>query len=490
MSDVVVSTGKRIECPLCSEVGNFGLDITEDMLPIRLACTGCSTVLTITEASKHLYKRMPKIVGTRPSVVAFVRAPEEKLPEPEPAAKPVAVAKKSDRPPSFHDQMEECSATFLSALHQAEEIRLQIAKLSEGIAEQMDRMLGESQAILSWNPRLIYHFLMNPVGALPAGCLDPTIDKRTKYLLCPKFYPRLHGFPIGLHGGFYLQAITPYSQLAFPLERHLSDELEIPIGTQLRIAGDKVIGPGLHKEWVHVEGTVPDEDHRITNPSLLVKDMRRVRQWIAKNGGKPWDNLMIEKEFFPYHSEMLEADCDLEAVKRFRMTFPVQGRTIICWQNVEFARMTVAVTGHGIRTTKLIVSDGPMRNWHEGFKLELEDRRLFTHCTTQNYMDYMRFSGPGSVGLLIVDASDAMPPLEFWEELYDYAGPLIILLREPFLDTFDENVLASTIYGLCNSISMVPDQDAWRKAWRSYEKNPPESIQRVFDSIRLRFGNT
>ena len=116
------------------------------------------------------------------------------------------------------------------------------------------------------------------------------------------------------------------------------------------------------------------------------------------------------------------------------------------------------------------------------------EKKMFAYETTEKFSEIPYHPDANRIGMLVVDATDMMPSLEFWHWLHCYDGPLIVLLREPFLDTFDENEYAAAIYSLVNTVSVLPDKKAWRTAWRAFEQKPPEAISRALSFLRVNWG--
>lgn len=482
-----------MRCDACQQVLSFPRNVSKADVPCRMVCELCGHAFQILDPEDRRYALLPKIPMSEVSKGNWIYAggiADQPMDIPlETVLEQESQVPDGAKTQSFAQRNAEYGSLFLAALQGVNELRNDLRIVAEKIVEEHAKALGEQWCIESWNPRLMYHFLMNPVAALPTSCLDQSIADRCRYLLCPKFYSRIHGFPIGLHGGFYAQALTPYAMMGFPLEIHLAETLGIKPATKLRIAGSKVIGDNLFREWPDIDGAVPDEDHSHESPSIAIKDRRLVRTWIAKNGGNPWPATDIRDQFFPYHEDMLAEDCDIEAIMEFHKTFSCTGRMVLAWDNVKLARMAVSVVGHGLRTIKMILSDSTREvNWHEGIDLQFANKKLFVYETTENFSEIPYHADADRTGLLVVDATDIMPSLEFWHWLHCYEGPLVILLREPFLDTFDENEFASAIYSLVHSASVLPDKKAWHTAWRSFAQNPPESISRALDSLRVNWG--
>ena len=471
-------------CPGCANLSVFQDTVLVDDMPLRAVCRQCGYEVPIHKGNERRFRILPKLNPAIKAVNHWNLVPGL---ESQPAPVPVMEGKERQVEKSFRQQTLEVSSMFLAALQGASEMRANVERLVMAITEDMERSMGEARCIESWNPKLLFQFMMAPLGSLDANCLDPSIRLRSKFIIAPNFYPRLHGFPVAMQGGFYVQAVTPYSQLAFPLETHLLDSLQIEAPTKLRILGDKVVGDGLHREWMHVEGAVPDEDHGLNSPSLAIEDRRLVRTWLTKQGSRGWYAMDLAKLFFPYHAGMLESDCNIEAVLELQKEFTCTGRMVVCWQDVPLARQAVAILGHGMRHAKLILRNGAPVDWHHGFKLEYSDKRLFVEESCD--MDRVRHHlTENTIGLLIVDATDSMPPLEFWHELHRYTGPLIVILREPFLDTFDENEYAAAVYSLVHTVSAIADTREWRKAWRAYEQSPPDAVRRALDAMRIKWG--
>lgn len=483
---IIIATSQRMECPTCKKVLSFGANVTSETVPVTLCCPFCPYQFSIGNKDEERYKRLAKIPYTRKSEGMWGILEKEDMPVGDEAS--IVEQELSDIPPavkvaSFSSQVKDLGATALSFLKQADDIRAAVQEMADQMGYEMRKELDQCDAMKEWNPQLLYHFIRNPFSKIDANCLDPMIEPYSGFLLSPKFYPKLHGFPISCRGGYYVQAVTPYSQLAFPLENHVAESLDLRVAEQLEIYGDKLIGKSLPLLWKEVPGCAEDVDHSILNPSLVIQERVTVRKWMAAHGAMPWQPLAkIKEEFFPYHEGMLKADCDIEGILNFREQFTCTGRAVVCWQSIPLARMAASVLGHGMRGIKVVFSNGKPHDWHGGFKLEYEDKRQFVYMDTdQRHKIHVL----NQVSLMIVDATDVMPPLPFWNWLHEYQGALIVILRDGLLDTFEENEYAQAIYSLANLVSVIPDSNHWRNAWKSYECDPPESILRTLSAMRF-----
>lgn len=490
----IIATSQRMTCK-CGRLLGFGLPVTSEDIPVELLCEKCGHSFVVSspeEAERYSKLRKFPVERKNDGLWMMIRKSETPMSvhqgdegkEPEQVVQEeVGKIPKQAATPSFVELVKDMSATGLSFMHQAKHIESLVQQLADSMGDDMRRELEVANSVASWNYQLLYSFIRNPFSKIQANCLDSAIEPYSGFILCPKFYPNLHGFPISCKGGYYLQAVTPYSQIAFPLETRIAETLSIEPAVDARILGGKIIGPGIVHHWKDIPGTEPDYDHNANNPSLVVVNWLAARKWLAKHGAKPWPVINIKEEFYPYYSGMIKSDCDVEAIAGFYETLSCTGRVALCWQNFVLSRVAASVAGHGMRGIKVIWSDSDERpDWHGGFSMEFADKKQFVYMRTD---EVSKVRVLNHVSLMIVDTIDSMPPLEFWDWLHGYTGALVIILKDPMLDTFEENEYAEAVYSLVNHVSIMPDDATWRNAWKQYETSPPEAIQRTLTALKF-----
>lgn len=481
---LLIVKGKRKACPKCQTVQAFSQDFDDTMAPLTVACSkpGCDWSYVL-EANDLSFLTVPKIDPIKPTEGAW-KISAGSSGEETPPAKAVDYSAIS-----FSKRLDQAGVAFLSGLQIIESLKEDLQKTADNFRQEIETIYSQISGFHdAWNPKLIYHFLLHPFATMPAHPLDRELNKAgCFFFLTPKFYSKLHGLPLNTKGGFYMQFISPYTQLGIPLEPHIRKELKVHGPLDLRFHYSKIVGRSLEDYWDKIAGVILDEDHSVNSPSVLVEDKRSARMWMVKHGLPAWNYHPTPPEaVFPVAEKWIregEEKVYLDAFQQFLRT----GRMAIAWTDVPLARAFGLYLGTAYRGYKLVIVGQPrdrvvqgseewgnVASWKAKFQHHLNTRKDFVF---HDWTDFNSLVGLNEFELVMVDIAGGVP-LEFLDRLHDYNGRLLLVLDDPLMDTLEENEVAPAIYSLCNTAHFYAGEEAWNHQWKSLERELPEALAR------------
>lgn len=469
----IIKANSKMECPSCHNVNKFAFSCYSDRAPLMISCPHCMYD-KIVEPSDTRYMLLPKVDPTITcdnywGIRLDQKVVEDKSATAEQIAKELDTSSPDIKQASFSERLNEAAESFLTGLAIIDVLKKDLSKVSHDFKEEIERVYQHSECFKhGWNMEMVQHFLMHPFSAFNADAIDARLQY-AKFMISPKFYTGIHGVPIGTHGGMYVQLITPYSELYFPVESWLREELEVPAHHALTVKGGKVWGP-TSDDWIdhhykEIDGTTTDDDHSLYNTSILVEDKRLLRAWMVHHG-----NFGFHKTPVP-SSDVMEGNLSLiknyeeNELEEVTKKFLTCGRIAMSWWPVGRARAAAMFLGTVLKGSKVIVTGGKELASEEDSWSRIISLR-FTGCHyfyKHKWSDFTTLFHFQQMAAVIVDVASGVP-LEFLEMLQDYTGKLILILPDPVMDTLEENELATACYSLCNAAHCNPGKDRLQ-AW-------------------------
>jgi hypothetical protein len=494
-TETLIIRGKRMACPRCNKMQSFFQDYSQELAPYTISCPFCQWNSIILPQDRE-YRNLPKVDLSVPVhgywvIESVEKATGEAVGQ---LASEIQTIPESLRMSSFSKRLDEAAVSFVSGLQIIQSLKDDLDQVALHFKEEIETVHDQASSFrLGWNPKMLPLFLLRPFAAIPAHPLDTDLNHvGCFYLLSPKFYYRLHGLPLSTAGGFYLQLITPYTQMGLPIERWMRDHLGMGIKEppDLRFHYSKIVGKSLHDYWKQIDGVIIDEDHSDRDPSVLVENKRRARTWLVKRGVPAWSfNPTSKTDLFPATETMMKAGEEKVFYEAYQL-FMRTGRMALGWKYTDDARSFALYLGTAFKGFKLIIG-GTIKDKLKGFDYQTIDSwrdKLSTRKVRRNdhvfhhWSDFRTLEGLSEFDLVMVDVAGGVP-LEFLDRLHDYSGRLILILGDPLMDTLEENEIAPAVYSLCNSVHYHAGEQDWKEPWKEVERKVPEALARCLKTL-------
>jgi len=446
---------------ICIPCGNCSKDqwvcvAYDELLPVRLVCTGCgdsSVVIASMDDVPPLPKGKPYYEGCPTWIVQ--------------SAKPEAMEEiKPDAMKSFREQADGISAIIQNGADAIDELQESLHILSEKFVADFSAAHEVSRCMQRINPDVMTDFIAAPFFSIPAQAFNEITSERSFYVLAPIFYDKIMGAPVRTSGGFRMQLVTPYTMMTFPLETFILDSLGYPGPLDLRVMGNKIIGPDLHGTWESIPGVELDDDHTDFMPSVRIRDGLKARGWLARSGVFPWQERNMGIDDMYAGSDAINA---LEGHRQYAEAwsdFKRYGRIHLCWDNyrdiIDFCNHVFAcVVGQKIVMLGDHVS---IAKWKADAMVGMTKLKNVMYNT---YDDFQSLSGLEDIPTIVVDHRNGVPS-SFIRSLISYRGNVILIGDDPVMDTLYDDERANLLYTIGGGMSVLRD-DGWQRQRKKAE---------------------
>lgn len=483
--------GQRYPCGNCAAVISIPKNIDSTMLPLEMTCPVCEKAYILTEHDK-LLKRPPKIDPLLPVVGQWKlervlsdnlyqgKSQEQAIQE------QLASIPQELRLRSFRERVDEIASVALLGYRLSTTLQEDITILARRIQEELESIWGQGHVFRNgYDPKYLPQFLHSPFFSTPAVCYDKQIEPYTHFMASPRFYNRLHGFPLSTEGGFYLQLLCPYANLFFPMESWLLESLGIQPYPKLEVLGSKIVGVNLPDCWKDIPGTVLDDDHSYFQPSIRINlhEKQAACEWLIKHGVSPWPSTeTAEDHLYKGAYEILQKR--EAAFQDLWQVFHQHGRMLVAGENIARNKQFILSLAYGYKGFKLILTGPDKTTWRGVMPDDLLKREFLIY----DYEELNSLNGLEEMSLVILDMPSGLP-IEFVEKFYHYAGRLVVVVTDPLMDTLEENRLAPTLYGLCNCGFLSTGKSWSEKQWASLRQKLSTGLSDALHKVGITKDN-
>lgn len=453
----------RRPCPLCAKINRFARDIPTEALPIRYRCPtpGCDFIVghdTGDASTPPVFPRVDPRVPCESDWIVELNV-QDKTPD----------ATMLGRL-SFRERSNGIAEALGTGMALIKSLKKDIDLLEQAMIKDLSTHWGYYDHFMQWwNPKLVRSFVERPFISMSVPTTDPIAAHNLKLVIAPTFFSVYFGFTLWIDGGYWAQLVNPYSRYLFQLQAWEEALLELPALPKLKVVGSKIVGDDLVNVWKDIPGIRADDDHKASEPSVVIENSLEARTWLARLGVCPWQRDYLDttqdlwgepRSFFIEESKSTDPDADKRSMAAW-MRWRRCGRIGIQYESKERAWILARNMASFIRYRKLVLSPSPeaKKNYGGWDILEQVGRDstivngMFDWVTADEH-SVLRDTVEDKHGCIIVDFSDpASFPPQLLEQLFQWKKLLIIIMPEdPVLDMMESNWEACRLYGLLNGL--------------------------------------
>jgi hypothetical protein len=366
---------------------------------------------------------------------------------------------------SFGAKLDKLAGLIVDSSKLVNSLETDLIELSKSLEADFVASLGMLGRMAAIDSSELARFIYAPVSVIPISAIDADVSLYTSIAIVPKFLGGLKpGFILGEDDTHRFFLVSPYSLMAIGNEdasmRKLFEFLRLPVGPDISIHGSKIIGNDLTGFWERIPGIQPDSDHTTDMPSVIIINTVKARCWLSSHCVSPrMQEFKIVNWNYAHRLMTLHHRTVLEK-------FEKSGRMLLCWsrdQAIEFANeIAYSVDGRVLFVGK----DGEVPALQAAitelmpaiFRPSDPGSQRVMFCDRNMFSDTMmpqiresRFQ----FNLVIVDMQGdgyCMSDITILESLMLYSGNILILGNDPIIDTLEDNVIASRMFAVCNSV--------------------------------------
>lgn len=460
---VFIRGNTRRQCPLCTKVNRFARDVPSEALPVRYRCPtlGCDFVMAHDTGDATTPPIFPKVDPRIPCDGDWILElnVQDKAPD-------TAMLGRL----SFRDRADGIAEALGTGMALIKSLKKDIDLLEQAMIKDLSTHWGYYDHFTQWwNPKLVRSFVERPFMSMKVPTTDPIAAHNLKLVIAPTFYSVYLGFTLWIDGGYWAQLVNPYSRYLFRLQAWEEALLELPALPKLKVVGSKIVGEDLINVWRDIPGIKADDDHKASDPSVIIENSLQARTWLARLGVCPWQRDYIDttqdlwgepQSFFMDERSSTEEDADKRALSAW-LRWRKCGRMGIQYDNIERAWILARNMASFIRYGKLVISPNPKaQEMYGGWALLEQPTRdgnmvngMFEWVTATEH-SVLRDIVEDKHGCLIVDYSDpATFPPGLLEQLFQWKKLLIVIMPpDPVLDMLESNWEAARLYGLLSGL--------------------------------------
>ncbi len=450
---------KPFYCQECQLISRIKQNISSNDLPVALQCPECSAtqvwimppVPRKIDPSKIVLNRYFKIAKNvpekyhedpRPLFEGEFRTADAMQFDSEENQSDVPFARKAKR---MHE-------TVVDLFKQTEEIEKDLYQFRMQVANHFLMKWQHSQRYKKyWREEYLEAFLEWPMFTFPVDCEDIHSKRYGRWVMSPRFFQPMFGFPVPVGGGFILQLVNQFTRLAFPLEKDEAQALFVPEVFDIEVHGQKLIGPSLPFVWKNIPGLIEDQDATENWISVTIDNDAATRPWLANHGIKPWSDVPLlpaELAFAEVPPIFYETEGYTEVWRRFSEA----GRVGIVWSRLREARMAAVLSAKMMRGIKAVFIHG---DEDKTYYKEII-REVAASIRTESFANEwvfltnesdIRWDRMTAVRVCIVDCCRELDT-DMIEKLYQFRGRIIGVTTDGLMDFHKENIVAPQVYGL------------------------------------------
>ncbi len=276
---IIIKPHQVMTCPKCVTTSEFMEHVYVRDLPVILSCPKCQYKYGLSDETmlyfgRNLPKRDPKLSIIHAWVIeqSTVEGQDDSDDTHGLLRKEVGKLPPELRTRSVHERIDEVGHLSLVMKRIEHSIRLDFRDAVQALIDEVNSSIGPYAYLRgAVDAESMAEFFEAPFMVMPFVFHDDRLKRFARIIAAPRFYQRIHGIPIGNGGGFSMQLICPYSDLADPSPDFLRKMLDIPDRPQLEMLNRKLIGDHLPYCWKDIPGIEEDVDHSKDHPLSCIE---------------------------------------------------------------------------------------------------------------------------------------------------------------------------------------------------------------------------